>query len=182
MNNIPQSYTPTLLTIKEKINATRYQTIRKSNHELISLYWYIGKVVSEKTKIENWGKNIVEKLAIDLQSEYPSVKGFSSRNIWYIQKFYDTYSSDEKLQRVVAEIPWGQNIEIFTKLLDSDTRYFYLKMCSERAWSRPTLLTQIKANLYQNYKSSQNNFVERLPDSRINELAEYLLSHLSMII
>jgi len=50
-----------------------------------------------------------------LQATFPGVKGFSSRNLWYMKQFFENYCDNEKLQRLVAEIPWGQNIEIFTK-------------------------------------------------------------------
>lgn len=108
MEQLPISYKETLLSIKERINNARYQTMQKINSELIRLYWDIGKTLSEKTKNDGCGKNIVEILAVDLQSTFQGVKGFSSRNLWYMKQFYESYFDNEKLQRVVAEIPWGK--------------------------------------------------------------------------
>jgi len=44
------------------------------------------------------------------------MKGFSRRNLFYMKKFYNFYKSDfEKVQRLVAQIPWGHNILIISK-------------------------------------------------------------------
>ena len=170
MTQLPIAYNETLTALKQRINSARYQSLRKINNELVMLYWDIGKTLFEKITLERWGENIVEQLSIDLQAAYPGVKGFSARNIWYMKQFYEAYYADEKLQRVVAEIPWGQNIEIFTKITAPQERLFYIKMCTERAWTRPTLIQNIKTNLYQNFKKNQNNFIETLPQNRIDEL------------
>jgi len=170
MEKLPISYKETLLTIKERINNARYQTMQKINSELIKLYWDIGKTLSEKTNNDGWGKNIVEVLAIDLQSSFHGVKGFSSRNLWYMKQFYESYHDNEKLQRVVAEIPWGQNIELFTKINSETERFFYAQMCIERAWSRPTLVEHIKAKTFENYKQNQNNFPKILTTEKLHSL------------
>lgn len=50
---------------------------------------------------------MVEQLSLDLQREFPGVKGFGTSNLWYMKKWYQFYSnvSDEtKLQQVIGEI------------------------------------------------------------------------------
>ncbi|MFH1540286.1 MAG: DUF1016 N-terminal domain-containing protein [Elusimicrobiota bacterium] len=54
---------------------------------MISIYWDIGKKVVEKQTEHSWGKSIVEKLAKDLQKEFPGIHGFSSQNIWRTNNF-----------------------------------------------------------------------------------------------
>ena len=169
MNSLPANYIETFNRIKERINQARYQSMVKVNSELILLYWDIGKTIAEKINSENWGNNVVETLSKDLQSEFIGVKGFSSRNLWYMKQFYETYPN-EFLQRVVAEIPQGQNIEIFSKIADEAERLFYLKLTAERAWSRPTLAQNIKSNAYESYKNNQNNFGKTLPANRLHDL------------
>lgn len=170
MNQLPVNYTQTLSEIKEKINHARYQTMQRVNREMINLYWEIGKTIAQKINNEDWGKRIVEVLAVDLQATYKGVKGFSARNLWYMKQFFETYADNEILQRLVAEIPWGQNIEIFTKLKTAEERKFYLQICKERAWSRPVLVEHIKARTFENIKQSQNNFQKTLPASKLKEL------------
>jgi len=168
--NILANYFETFEFIKTRVQNARYQSMQKINSELMFLYWDIGKTLSEKIETQGWGKNIVEKLANDLQIEFTGVKGFSSRNLWYMKLFYETYKNNEFLQRLVAEIPWGQNIEIFTKIDNETERHFYINMCKERAWSRPTLLQNIKSDIYNNFKNNQNNFNTTLSPERISDL------------
>ena len=168
--NLPINYTETLSAIKKRINNARYRSMQKVNTEMIELYWDIGQTLSEKTNNEGWGKSVVEVLSVDLQAAYRGVKGFSSRNLWYMKQFYESYTENEFLQRLVAEIPWGQNIEIFTKLKTDEKRTFYAQMCKERAWSRPVLVEHIKAETFEKLKVNQNNFKETLPAERVESL------------
>ena len=170
MNKLPANYTQTLTAIKEKINHARYQTMQKVNTGMINLYWEIGQTIAQKISDEGWGKSVVEVLAVDLQATYKGVKGFSARNLWYMKQFFETYSDNEFLQRLVAEIPWGQNIEIFTKLKTVEEQKFYIQMCKERAWSRPILKEHIKTRTFENIKLSQNNFKQTLPAHKVEEL------------
>ena len=75
------------------IKKTRYEMLKKVSNETVQLYWYIGKVVFQKNQQSGWGKSIVEKLSKDLQMEFPGIRGFSSRNIWRMKVFYETYSN-----------------------------------------------------------------------------------------
>ncbi|OGT95932.1 MAG: hypothetical protein A2X80_09120 [Geobacteraceae bacterium GWB2_52_12] len=44
-------------------------------------------------------------LADDLRREFPDMKGFSSRNLKYMRLFAETWSNEQFVQRVVAQIP-----------------------------------------------------------------------------
>ena len=48
----------------------------------------------------------------DIQKEFPGLRGFSARNIWYMRKFYLCYRENQKLQPMVAEIGWTHNLII----------------------------------------------------------------------
>ncbi len=91
MNNIfnPKTYKETLQAIKERIYTAQYNALKSVNRELIDLYWDLGETIFEKQKTERWGSSVVETLAKDLQVEFPGVKGWSSRNLWYMKNFYE---------------------------------------------------------------------------------------------
>jgi predicted nuclease of restriction endonuclease-like (RecB) superfamily len=57
-----------------------------------------------KGKGDTWGKSVVEKLAGDLQLEFPGMQGFSTQNLWYMRQFFQAYHGNEKLQPLVGEI------------------------------------------------------------------------------
>jgi len=114
-NPMNGTYNVLLRDIKERVHAAQYEAMRSVNRELVGLYWDIGRMIFERQEIEGWGKSVVEKLAEDLRLELPRIKGFSSRNIWYMRNFYSTYAKKEKLQPLVAEISWSHNLIIMEK-------------------------------------------------------------------
>lgn len=76
-----------------------------------------------------------------------------------------TYCDTANLQQLVGEIPWGQNILIFSKCKDENERAYYLKNTIEFGWSRNVLTHHIKTNLFERDDKAlkQNNFHETLP-------------------
>lgn len=158
------NYRSTLKEIITTIKKSRYQMLKKVNKETVQLYWSIGKTVSIKTNQHRWGKSIVEKLAKDLQSEFPGVRGFSARNIWNMKKFYETYAQNRKLQPLVAEIGWVHNCLIIEKCKDEKKRLFYLQQTKEKGWSKNDLIEKINSHYYENKLLSQNNFPETVSE------------------
>jgi predicted nuclease of restriction endonuclease-like (RecB) superfamily len=54
---------------------------------LLAVYWETGKILLEQKEREGWGKKIIEVLAKDLKEAFPNMKGFSQRNLEYMQTF-----------------------------------------------------------------------------------------------
>jgi predicted nuclease of restriction endonuclease-like (RecB) superfamily len=111
-------YADLLKNIKARITEAQYEALKTVNKELNALYRDIGRMIVERQKNESWGKAVVERLAKDLQAEFPGISGFSSRNIWYMRNFYLCYREKEKLQPLAAEIAWTHNLVIMEKCKD----------------------------------------------------------------
>jgi len=131
---VPSNYYQTLAALKQRINVARYKSLSVVNQELILMYLDIGQVLSEKS-ISGWGNSIVDTLSIDLQAEYPGVKGFSSRNLRRMRFIFEETREYEFWPPLVAKIPWGHSNVIFEKVKSKKPRAFYLKMSAERGWS-----------------------------------------------
>ena len=97
------------------IQQAKERAFRAINQELISMYWEIGKYVSEKVKSNAWGKSIVSEFSDFVKQQYIGIRGFSSQNIWRMKQYYETYNDNEKLSPVVREIPWTHNVLIITR-------------------------------------------------------------------
>lgn len=179
---LTNEYKGTLELIRQEIHSARFHVARTITKEHISLYWKIGKIISEKQQEQGWGKSIVEKLSGDLQKEYPENSGYSSRNIWDMRRFYVRYSGNEKLRQLVAEIPWGQNLLILTKVKDDKEAQFYLNATKEYGWSRNVLLNQIKSQAYQRAlsKNKTHNFETALPEYLSEQADEALKSEYNL--
>ncbi len=157
-------YLEWLNNLKSKIRTTQIKAALSANSELIKLYWGIGKDIFEKQEIKGWGNSIVENLSKDLKAEFPNMKGFSRRNIFYMKKFYSFYKSNfEKVQRLVAQIPWGHNILIVSKSQNINEAIFYLNETLENNWSRDILDLQIESGLFKRKGNAVTNFSHSLP-------------------
>jgi len=92
------------------------------------------------------------------------MKGFSRRNLFYMKKLYSFYKSDfEKVQRLVAQIPWGHNILIISKSQNINEAIFYLNEILENNWSRDILDLQIESDLFKRKGNAVTNFSHSLP-------------------
>jgi len=80
------------------------------NKELILLYHPIGTEILKSQEMHGWGSKIIDQVSRDLRSEFPEMKGFSTRNLKYMRKFAEEYSEPEFVQQLVAQLPWGHNI------------------------------------------------------------------------
>ncbi len=77
--------------ILSKIQSSRESVYQQANTILIELYWNIGEYISEKVKNANWGKGVVEELSEFIREREPNVDGFTTRNIWRMKQFFETY-------------------------------------------------------------------------------------------
>ncbi len=165
----PGDYGELLVEIKQRIRSAQYEALRAVNKELIALYWDIGQMIVSRQQGETWGKSVVEQLAKDLQAEFLGISGFSARNIWNMRSFYLSYSQNEKLQPIVAEIGWTHNLVIMEKCKDDLEREFYLRMTRKFGWTKNILIHQIENQTYEKTLLNQTNFEQTLSEDIRNQ-------------
>ena len=164
---LPDDYAVLLAEVKERVRSAQYEALKAVNKELVALYWDIGKLIAERQNREGWGKSVVERLANDLQNEFPGVKGFSNQNLWYMRQFYLEYHDNEKLQPLVGEISWSKNLIIMARSKDPLERDFYIRMTRKFGWSKNVLIHQIENQSYEKSLLGQTNFDKTLtPNQR----------------
>lgn len=88
---LPRGYEPFLQAVKERIRAAQVRATLSANAELTWLYWDIGRTIAAVQQKEGWGAAVVPRLARDIASDMPEVKGFSERNIGRMIAFYREY-------------------------------------------------------------------------------------------
>lgn len=155
--------------IKERIRSAQYAALRAVNRELIGLYWDIGRMIVEKQAREKWGRSVVEKLATDLQVEFPGVRGLSSKNLWKMKQFYESYAGNEILSPLVREIGWTHNTIVMMKCKDDLQREFYIRMTRKFGWTKNVLIHQIDNQTYEKTLLNQVNFDKTLPEEVRNQ-------------
>ena len=171
MQIITQEYKQFLFDIKSKIQSAQLKAHIKVNEEMLKLYWEIGSMIISKQKESSWGDKILENISKDLKEEFPSLQGFSLRNIHYMKKWVLFYSNsqqsvDEIVQQLVAQIfqiPWGHNIHIISKVKNIDEALFYISKTIENNYSRAQLVEQMSKELYLRSGKAVTNFESKLP-------------------
>lgn len=90
-------------TIKTAILQNQYQAARGVNRVQLSLYFGIGKYISENTRHKIWGTNAIGTISQRLQRELPGLRGFGERQIRNMLKFYEVWSEALFLQPAAAK-------------------------------------------------------------------------------
>ena len=204
MNKFPHTneYKEWLKEIKIKIRSAQVKAALAASKELILFYWELGESISRKLAQNTWGAKVIDQLSRDLQNEFPGIKGFSRRNLYYIRKFYDFFStfpgSESIVPRVGAQlekeivpqagaqiappiarqlggqIPWGHIKILLDKLSGHQETLFYIRETIENGWSRDVLALQIKSKLFERKGKAITNFNHALPEPQ-SDLAQQAL-------
>lgn len=175
MSNLSdQNYQAWLNQLKADIRAAQQRSVLAVNQELIKLYWRIGKDILQRQQDQGWGAKVIEQLAEDLRHSFPEMKGFSARNLKYMRAFAENWPNAEIVQQLVAQLPWGHNLVLLTKLNEPQARISYANLCIQHGWSRNVLQHQIESGLLQRQGKATTNFTKTLPDTQ-SELAQQTL-------
>ena len=132
------------------IQHTRNEVVRLANTSLIDLYWRVGRYISGKISVSEWGDGVVKQLADYIEKNSPEIKGFSDKNLWRMKQFYETYkNADEKLSALLRQISWTNNLTIMSRSKSIEERLFYLQLCVHDRLSTRQLERQINSALYE---------------------------------
>ena len=196
-------YPAFLAALKDRILDARISAARTVNHELVLLYWDIGRGIAEKQKAAGWGDSVVERLAADLRAEFPDMRGFSVVNLWRMKQLYLVHTSPEFLsqavrdskvgqanpeklsqavQELVASVPWGHHANLLARITDPAARLYYLRATARFGWSRNILLNQIKAGAYERAvkEKKTHNFALALPEHFAEQADEMMKSRYNL--
>ncbi|MGQ9608761.1 MAG: DUF1016 N-terminal domain-containing protein [bacterium] len=125
--------------IADLIERARRKVVTTINHEMVLLYWNIGKTIKEeiiKSNRAEYGKQIVHSLSGELTQKYG--KGFAEQSLWHMVKFYETYPILSAVQRELQGLSWT-HIKSIIYLNDDLKRKFYTTLCLKEGWSTRTL-------------------------------------------
>ncbi len=129
---------------------------------MLSLYWNIGKAIMEIQQGDeraSYGDAVLDRLSQKLTDEFG--KGFSSRNLRTMRKFYLIYPI---WQTVSSKLSWSHYLELI-KIEEDNKRNFYFNECINTRWSVRELQRQIGSLLYERLALSTDK-------EKILELAE----------
>lgn len=112
-------YNELLLQAVAEIEKARLALSRQVSSTISGMHWNLGKLLFDKKIESKHGSGVVNRLSSDLREQYPDM-GLSPRNLWNMKRFYERYKDeDPKLLQAVAVLPWGHNLLLMDKGLDS---------------------------------------------------------------
>ena len=115
--SIDADYVAWLSEIKRRYHSAQIKAAVKVNTEKLAFNWSVGRDLVIRKAEEKWGSGVVEQLSFDLQEAFPNEKGFSSRNLWNMKRWYSSFPStpaQEKLHQLGAELQ-NANFQQFIK-------------------------------------------------------------------
>lgn len=148
------------------IHQARKKAYQQTNRVLMELYWNVGKYVSNKTTTDSWGKGVVEELAKYIKQQDPTIGGFTTRNIWRMKKFYETYKENPKLTPLVSQISWTNNLIILSGNKSDEEKEFYIRETIKNNYSKRELERQIASSIYERTllgDKKRSTTVQKLP-------------------
>ena len=154
----PEGYADWLAELKGRIHAAQQRASLAVNRELVLLYWQIGRDILARQAGQGWGAKVIDRLAHDLRTAFPDMKGFSPRNLKYMRAFADAWPDEAFVQQAVARLPWGHNLVLLDKLPGPETRKWYAAKATEHNWSRNVLTMQIETRLLERSGKAATNF------------------------
>ena len=185
----PAGYNDWLGDIKSQIHEAQQRASQALNLELVSLYWRIGKAILNRQNQQGWGAKVIDRLAHDLRTNFPEMKGFSRTNLMYMRAFAAAWPGAETVQgglgqsesgaivpqpvhksgarefvhQLVDKLPWRHHCVLLDKLKTRDEREWYLRKAIEHNWSRNILVMQIESRLLERSGTAVTNFALTLP-------------------
>lgn len=181
------NYAALLKQIKARVALAQKKAIYAANEEMLTMYWDIGKLLSESQKQIGWGRNALEQLSNDLKNDYPEIKGFSPRNCRCMIQFYKEYNQEltiwqqpvaklgiSDLALPVKQLSWSHNVILMQKVKDLKARYWYMIQCLKNGWGRNFLIEAINQDYYNSYGALANNFDATLPEIQAKQVKEIL--------
>ena len=85
-------YIEAVRVIKQAILESQHRAARSVNSEQLSLYYGIGRYISENSRTGFWGTGAIENISNILKQELPGLRGFSAPSLKKMRIFYEQWS------------------------------------------------------------------------------------------
>ena len=110
--HIDTDYADWIAEVKHRYRSAQVKAAVRVNAEKLLFNWQLGRDLVQKKAEERWGAGVVEQISLDLKKEFPEDEGFSTRNLWYMKRWYSFYIEQASLpilQQAVAELQSSKN-------------------------------------------------------------------------
>jgi len=149
------------------ITEARQRTWAKVNEELVSLYFKVGKIVSQKVSEGVWGDGTVDELSRFIAAYLPALKGFDRRGLYRMKQFYEAYSIEQFVtplatqmqlsindpekfvSTLLTQLQWSSHLHILSKTKSPEEKLFYLNLAIKEKLSVRELERQLNSAVFE---------------------------------
>jgi hypothetical protein len=71
LSAVPGDYASLLSEVTQRVRSAQIRAAMAASTELLALHWEIGRMILDRQKREVWGAKVIDRLAADLQAEFP---------------------------------------------------------------------------------------------------------------
>ena len=165
---LDQDYLQWVKELSTRYRRSQIKAAVKVNEEMLQFYWELGRDIVEMHIEERWGEGVMKALSTDLQKLNPTAHCFSRTNLYYVKKFYLTYSSytikfpqlggqiekipqlGGQIKRDIMSIGWGHHKLLMDKCSNNPEKaLFFVHQTVLNGWSRSMLLNFLDTDLYE---------------------------------
>lgn len=164
------------------IETAKIRALKAVNTELITMYYEVGKYLSELCSKSNFGDKVINDVEMYISKNNPTIKGFNRRGLYRMKQFYELYKDDELVTPLVTLISWTNHLIIMSGCKTKEERLFYIKLCIKENYSKRELERQIDSAYYQRYLLSVNKPLPEVVPNVVkgNILDTYVLEFLDL--
>ncbi len=153
------------------IQLARQHVKQVVNHQMVSTYWEIGRLIVEHEQQgqvrAEYGKQQLQQLSKQLTDEFG--KGFDITNLRYMRQFYLAFPKRDAVRR---ELSWT-HYRILVRIENQAARDWYAQEAITQNWSSRALERQIGVLYYERLLASKEKQpVEQEAQSKTSDLIE----------
>jgi len=113
----PKGYAAWIAEVKVRVRAAQLRASLAVNHELIALYWSIGRDLLERRAKSKWGDGVIARASADLRAEFPDMQGSSASNLRYLRQLAQAWHDHTAThQQPVGELPCGTTLVLLPSI------------------------------------------------------------------
>ena len=189
---LDENYAEAVAVIKLALLRGQYEAAKAVNRVQLSLYYGIGRYLSQYTRKGAWGNGVLEAMSQQLRRELPGLRGFSATNLREMRLFYEAWKSLDSNSSVTTDeleakdilpqaqglilgggegdfpvedffrVPFSHHVYLLANVKDLQARYYYLHRIAEEHLSVAALKRLVSEQAFEKQGNMPSNFSQTI--------------------
>ena len=194
---LDENYAEAVAVIKLALLRGQYEAAKAVNRVQLSLYYGIGRYLSQYTRKGAWGNGVLEAMSQQLRRELPGLRGFSATNLREMRLFYEAWKSLDSNSSVTTDeleakeilpqerglvlgggegdfpvddffrVPFSHHVYLLANVKDLQARYYYLHRIAEEHLSVAALKRLVSEQAFEKQGNMPSNFPQTITSGAV---------------